>query len=353
MGHIAVLGGGGTGCYIAANLTMLGHCVTLYEEKSYWSENIDDIIQRGGVEMTGLGPNGFAKINKITDDLQGALEGADLVIVAMVAWRHDDLAQKLKPLVTDDTVIILSAGNFGSIRIKLALDPQCKAVVGEMLGNMFSCRMLAGGTSVAGGVYKPKLVAAFPAQDTPKLMERFGKYFECAQAKNVFETALNAPNVVIHLPGSILNTCSVDKDPEFALYRNGLSKSVINCQKAVEAEKAKVMETMGYKMVVHTDLMDNLVQYDKFPELDYFRDLKGPSSMEHRYVVEDATVGVALLIQMGERLGIPTPTASAFVQIAGAMNGADYISERLELSALGIHGTTPDAINQYLHTGKS
>ena len=153
MAQVAVLGGGGTGCYIAAELKLRGFSVSLYEEQGFWKENIQGIIDNGGVEMTGLGLNGFAKPDLITDDLAQALEGAELLVVSMVAWRHEKLARDLKPLVTDDTAILLSAGNFGSIRLKRAFGPDCRAVVGETSGNMFSCRMLEHGLALAAGQY--------------------------------------------------------------------------------------------------------------------------------------------------------------------------------------------------------
>lgn len=352
MSQIVVLGGGGTGCYIAAELSLRGYSVSLYEEKCWHHENIDGIRQRGGVEMTGLGANGFAQIELITDNLAKALDGCDLVIVSMVAWRHKKLAQDLKPLVKDDMVILFSAGNFGSLLFKQTFGPACKAVVGETMGNMFPCRMIGPGLAISAGGYKPKAVAAFPAQDTEKLIKRVSKYLPCTEAKNVFETALNAPNVVIHLTGALLNTCAVERNPEFALYRDGLSQGVINCQKAVQEEKALVMEAMGYRMVNHTDQMEKLVQYTKYPELDCFRSLAGPSSMHHRYIKEDAIVGNAILLQLGDRLGIPLPTVWALIQIAGAVNQEDYFAQGLKLEELGIVGRTAEEINHYLLTGR-
>ena len=344
MAQIAVLGGGGTGCYIAAELSLRGFHVALYEEKEYWHENIDGILERSGVEMTGLGVNGFAKIGEITDDLASALKGCDLVIISMVAWRHKKLAEALKPLVT--------AGNFGSIILKRTFGLDCKTVVGEISGNMFPCRMIGAGKAVAAGMYKSKAVAAFPARDTGILMARYSKFFACTPAKNVFEAALNAPNVVIHLAGSLLNTCSIERNPAFALYKDGLSQGVINCQKAVQAEKQKIMEAMGYQMVIHTAQMERLVQYDKYPEFDCFRSLAGPDCMHHRYVEEDATIGNSILLQLGQRLNIPTPTIRALVQIAGAVNQEDYFARGLKFEDLGITGQTPEEINEYLFSGK-
>lgn len=79
----------------------------------------------------------------------------------------------------NDTVIVFSAGNFGSIVFKQVFGPECKAVVGETLGNLFSCRMLGEGVGIAAGRYQAKMVAAFPARDNKRLMERFSQFYDC------------------------------------------------------------------------------------------------------------------------------------------------------------------------------
>lgn len=352
MKRIAVLGGGGTGCCLAADLALRGYQVALYEKKEYWHENINGIFERGGVEMGGRGMTGFARFSLITDRLPDALEGAELIFIAMVAWRHGELFGELRPLLKEGDTVIFSAGNFGSILLKRMLGLDSKILIGETMGNIFSCRMLGEGRAVCAAPYASKMLAAFPAVDNKELCARYSEIYPCVEAKNIFEVTLNAPNIVIHLAGSILNACAIDRDKDFALYRSGLSKSVINCQKAVEAEKARIMDKLGYKVVVHTDYMEKLVQYDKYPELDYFRDLKGPGSMQHRYIREDSTVGNSILMRLGAVLGVETPTVRALVQIAGAINNTDYFRAGLTLKELGVTGVLPDEINAYLLTGK-
>ena len=96
-----------------------------------------------------------------------------------------------------------------------------------------------------------------------------------------------------------------------------------------------------------------LAQYDKYPEFDCFRGLKGPDSMGHRYVREDATVGNSIMLRLGSVLEVEMPTMRALITIAGAVNSTDYFSAGLTLEELGISGSTPDDINGYLLTGKS
>ena len=352
MKKVAILGGGGTGCCFAAALTLRGFSVTLYEEKKYWNEHIDGILKAGGIEVTGHDVTGFARIANITDNLDEAIRDVDVIFVCMVAWRHMWLAEALKPLVHEGQTIILSAGNFGSIRIKQTFGMDSPVVVGEMLGNIFPCRMIGEGKAIIAFPYGPKKVAAFPARDNDKVVAAMSQFLECSAAKNVFETALNVPNLVNHLAGSILNTCAIDRNPAFALYRDGLSEHVIDVQVAVEKEKEQVINAMGYIMVNHTDLCKLLVQYDKFPEKDAFRSLAGPDSMTHRYISEDASTGQSLIIDLAERLGLDMPVMKALVLLASVVDKRDFQAEGLKLRDLGMDGlNTPDEINEFLYNG--
>lgn len=352
MKKVTVLGGGGTGCCFAAALAIRGFDVTLFEQKEYWHEHIDGILKKGGVEITGNDITGMAHIGRITDDLAEAVEGVDVIFVSMVAWRHQWLADSLKPLLKPGQTVILSAGNFGSIRLKRTFGMDCPVVVGEMLGNIFPCRMIGEGKAIIAFPYAPKKVAAFPAKDTPKVVEAMSQFLPCGPAKNVFETALNVPNLVCHLAGSVLNTCAIDRNPDFAFYTDGMSEHVVSVQLAVEREKAQVIDALGYAMVNHTDLMKKIIQYDKFPELDDFRSLSGPGSMDHRYIVEDATTGQSIIIDLAEHLGFDMPVMKALVLLASVINDRDFAAQGLKLKDLGMGELyTAEAINDYLENG--
>ncbi len=352
MKKVAVLGGGGTGCCFAAELALRGYEVHLYEEKKYWNEHIDGIRKAGGVEVTGHDLTGKAELAMISDDLAQVIDGVPMIFICMVAWRHQALADALKPLVKKGQTIILSAGNFGSIRLKRTFGLESSVLVGEMLGNIFPCRMVGEGKALIAFPYAPKKIAAFPARDNDALVAAMSEYLPCSAAKNVFETALNVPNLVCHLAGSILNTCAIDRNPNFAFYTDGLSEHVIDVQVAVEKEKQQVIDALGYIMVNHTDMMRELVQYDKFPEKDDFRSLSGPGSMDHRYIVEDGTTGQSVIIDLAERLGFEMPVMNALVLLASVINKRDFRAEGLKLADLGMDGlNTADEINEYLLNG--
>jgi opine dehydrogenase len=57
---------------------------------------------------------------------------------------------------------------------------------------------------------------------------------------------------------------------------------------------------------------------------------------EHRYMREDARLGLSFLISIGELAGTATPLARAFAAICGAICGEDFLSTGRTLKNLGL-----------------
>ena len=350
MKKIAVLGGGGTGLTMAADLTLKGHEVTLYEAADCW-ENLRDVQEQGGIRMEGNAGSGFAKVSCLTDSLAEAVKGAEVILVAMIALRHQKLAEELGPLLADGQTVCYSAGNCGTILLRQHIPAGVHVITGEMQGNIYPCRLVGKALVSSAFPFMTKKAAAYPSRDTAALMAAMEEVYPCAPAKNVLEATFNSPNISIHLAGSLLNTCAIEKNPDFRMYQEGISQGVLTCIEEVEREKQLVMEAMGYEHVSHLGMMKKLVQYGQHEELDAFRQVAGPSSMTHRYVEEDASTGQALMISLAHSLGLKLPCMEALVCLAGVINGKDYLAQGRTTGNLGWDGLDARSINALLEEG--
>lgn len=351
MKKIAILGGGGTGLTMAADLTLKGHEVRLYEEKGCW-ENLRDVQELGGIRMEGKAGSGFAKISCLTDSLAEAVNGADVILAAMIAMRHQKLAEELGPTLTDGQVVCYSAGNCGTLLLRKQIPAGVEVITGEMQGNVYPCRLIGKAVVSSAFPYMTKKAAAYPAKDTEALISAMEEVYPCTPAKNVLEAAFNSPNISIHLAGSLLNTCAIEKNPDFRMYQEGISPGILACIEQVEREKQTVMAAMGYEHASHLGMMKKLAQYGQHEELDAFRQVAGPSSMTHRYIEEDASAGQALMISLAHSLGLKLPCMEALVCLAGVINGKDYLAQGRTTSFLGWDGLDGDAINTLLQEGE-
>jgi len=357
MKRIAILGGGGTGHAAAADLALAGHEVNIYEQPEFNKGNIESISERGGITIKGPVREGFAKINKVTEEIEDALEDVSIIIVACRVLRQEKFAELCAPFLTDGQTILISPGNAGSILFanKLKeLGVRKKLIIAETEGNLYSCRLVAPAEVMVALTPPVKRVAAFPGKDTGKVVEHLSGVYDALPATNLLEATLNSPNLVGHLSGSLLNTGAIERsEGKYYLYWEGLTPSVIRCIEAMHVEKLRLLEVLGYADRFQVEMMSKLANAKEFPELNVFRDLVGPTSMQHRYISEDASTGVSLMISLGEMLDVPTPLAKALVTLASAINGVDYLKEGRTVKKLGLSGLTVDELNRFLQEGKS
>ena len=84
---------------------------------------------------------------------------------------------------------------------------------------------------------------------------------------------------------------------------------------------------------------------------DDFRQVSGPSSMRHRYITEDASVGQSLFLSLAHSLGMTLPCMESLVLLAGVINGENYLRDGMTLASLGLDGLSAGEINERLHNG--
>jgi opine dehydrogenase len=351
---ITIIGGGSTGHAAAADLTLAGFEITLFEE-SQFRERLKPAQSAGGIHIKGAGRQGFATINKITDDIEEALKQTQIIIVAVHARRHEDIAEICAPYLKDTHTFVITPGNVGSLVMTKKLQDLGvvnKPVIAEVESSFYACRLTGPAEATVLLPPRPKYIAAFPANHTDKVIEALRGVYETMPATNVIEAALNSPNVDTHLQGSLLNTGAIEKaDGKYALYAQGLTPAVIKCIEAFHQERAALFKALGYEDRAKPESIKKAARPDEHPELDLLITASGPTSMRHRYVDENARVGVSLIISLGEMLGIPTPLARAMVNIASTMNDFDYLKHGRTLENLGLSNLTVGGLNRYLKEG--
>lgn len=341
MKNICVIGAGGTGQCFAADMALAGHKVSLYDDRK---ERLDEIRLAGGICLTGGGRTGKV-LPALCEHAEEALEKAELVVVCAVAHRHEALAEQCAPFLKDGQTVFISAGGGASlifdraIRTARGLDEQQRhgVVLGELEGNLYPCRRLRPAQIFMAFPLARRMVAAFPACDTPKLQQALAGVLETDAASNVLETALNSPNVVIHLMGSLLNLGAIERSGgEYWLYKTGLTPGVLSMLEAMDKEKTAVFNAWGWTARSPLPHMHRVARQNSFPELDAFRSLIGPTSASHRYISEDASTCVCLLADAGRAAGLDMPLSSGLLALASALHGRNYACEGRTLKALGL-----------------
>ena len=114
MKRVAVLGRGNGAFAMASDLSHQGF------EVSMWSKPFGELkkIQKTRtINVSGPLIQGEAKIHNITEDIEEAVRGADLICAPVPAFTQTSIAESLSHIVEDGQVIFLSPGTFGSYLI--------------------------------------------------------------------------------------------------------------------------------------------------------------------------------------------------------------------------------------------
>ena len=326
----------------AAYLTLSGWQVTLCDT-SEQSGDFAVIAANNGILLRGKSKCGCAMPVRLTVNFSEALAN-DLVVVCTSTGRHKEVIASCLPHVRPGHRFLFSPGNLGSYWMRKALQKtgqEKDVVTADLCGNLWACRRTAPAEVLIASPGGEKRAAAFPAADTPEAVKAFSVMFPMAPCANIFEAALNSPNVISHVIGAILNAVQIEQMKEaFAFFRHGLGEVCVHCMGILEKERNAVMEALNLA-VYNPDssaFMHMLMDTSNHPQLDMFRSLDGPSSFSHRYVSEDASCGVSLLVSLGTAYNVPTPVNSAILTLAGAINETDYLSYGYTLQNLSLDG---------------
>jgi hypothetical protein len=112
LGLLAYLVMGPSHGYTRENLA--GLQVNLYELPEF-ERNLDPIQERGGIEISGVVRQGFARLNRMTTDIAGAVEDVEYILVATQALAHERLAELCAPFAHEGQAIILFPGSGGAL----------------------------------------------------------------------------------------------------------------------------------------------------------------------------------------------------------------------------------------------
>jgi opine dehydrogenase len=362
---VAVLGAGNGGCAAAADLGSRGYEVRLYNRSP---ERLAPILERGGLEKVGATGEGFVELPVITADLAEATSGADLVMLTAPVSSHPFFAGRLASLLAPDQVLFLNPGHMGG---GLFMAHELNRITGssdvrtcEASTLTYACRMKGPAVVNIMSTITNLPFAAFPGRHQQELYELVSPLYPAlVQASHVLETGFLDINAVEHPPQIICNAGWLEHTRgDYLFYYEGTTPSVGRVIDAVDRERLAVAEaarvpTKRFVEIFHqmgytsARAVEEGSAHAALQESAPNRWVKGPSSLDHRYIHEDVGWGLVPWSEMGRAYGVPTPTMDALIVLGGVLNARDYRTEGLTLERLGLQGIDPANLEAYLRDG--
>jgi len=354
---IAVLGGGNGAQTMAADLTLAGFKVHLYQTPSFAHDpNFAPVLQTRKIRLEGIGRCGTAQISRVTTDIEEALEGVTWINVVVPASAHETFFQELIPSLRDGHIVVIWAGDYGSLRLAEMIRSRNinkRVLMAETNTLPYGTRIETPGT-VRLLLSAPRvLISAVPGAETGKVIELLKPVYPClVPCRNVIVAGLCNPNPIVHPPGSLLNVGRIEYSKgQFWMYREGITESVARVIRKVFEEAEAVAKAWGFEVEQYEDrdfrttasIMGVAFQAP-FDTIGVIASIAGPHSVRDRYITEDLPYGLVPLVQFGEKLSVPTPVVRSLVEIGCVVCNEDFFKTGRTLDKLGIAHLSPQEI---------
>jgi opine dehydrogenase len=362
--NITVIGTGNGAHGAAADLTLRGYSVTLFELPEF-KDNLEAIGKKGGIQVIRGENRQFVKIHGFTTDAKKAFANADCIMPVVPTYAHKALAEACVSHARDGQSIILNPGSTGGLLefMKVFKDKGVMAKIdwAETASLPYGARLLDLGVVNVLLDAKAIFFAAFPATKTDEMFMEFKKMFPAAvKAKNILDTALNNGNPVSHPTGALLNAGRIEfTKGNYLHYKEGITPSVARVMEDVDKERMKVVRTYGLSEMTTAERLVILGYthpgkdlYDQYQHSEVFAPMKAPPDLHNRFITEDIAYGLVTWADLGDLAGVETPLMDAFVRIASSIHGVDYFKEGRTLKNLGLGNLTAKQLLTYVNTGR-
>jgi opine dehydrogenase len=351
------------GVYLVAMMGLAGCKVRLHDIDD---SRLSDLRNAGGLDVDGP-QGGRAPLEKVTTNLQEAVDGADIIAVCTGGTFQEKVAESLAPLLRDGQIILLIQGNTGgALVVRRALDKAgCRAKID--IAEMDNYPMSAwkrGPARIDPIVTKKGLqIAAFPGNRTEAVFARLGPLFPTAvAAPTIAYTGFMNANAMLHVANCVGNAGLIDRGGNYKFYAEGVTPSVARVYEAINAERVAVAAALGAKVPdlngwfektygVKEKTLPEAAQKLTFNSDGPYQATGTPKDFTHKYISEDVPVGLVPMAAIGDAVGVATPAIDAVIAVACLMAGNDFAKDARTLDRMGLAGKDAAGIKRVLESG--
>ena len=336
--RITIIGCGNSGLIHAAKLFEKGHQVALLKTSNTNGRFFDIIQDERGFRakddtIQGCGREFFVKPILITRDVKAAVSFAEIIMVMTTTLQHEFVAQLIAPYVKDGQIIVLVPGYMGSLIFKKYINKdiiysewETTAYNGRIVNNEYA-RI---------SFYNPRnAISVLPIFKTQEVLGILSACFDNTKytRKHILESAFHNPNMIVHPVGILFSASRIEySNGEFWMYREAFTPSVVNVIRAFDVQKNKVLQAFDCEPLDYFEAAkwrnEEDLNIDAMAVFRSFADSsnKGPSFINHRYLLEDVPMGLGLYISVAKLVGVDTSVQEGIVSLASALLNKDLKS---------------------------
>ena len=344
--RIAVLGGGNGSYAAAADLSRLGHEVSLWRRDQ---EQFKPIMATRKLTLKDVSGRHEVVVARLAADIGEAVRAAELIVVPTPAFSQEEIALAMAPHLADGQVLFLPPGTFGSyVMMRTIRRAGCAADVSVAeTGTLPWLARKHGPAEVAITIRATRLpTGVFPACNGPHAFPILQAAFPSVEPiEDALAGALMNAGPIIHPPLILMNAGPLEHFEKWDIHNEGTQPSIRRVTDALDAERIAVRQALGYTGE-HFPLSDHY-NNDRWMYGDAHKRLVDSGDWRerivltgHRYMTEDIHYGLAFLASVADWAGVPAPVATGLLAVASAVCGKELRRGSRTLEALGLAGLT-------------
>lgn len=363
---ICVIGAGNGGLAAAADLTIRGKDVILFELPEF-KNSIIDLKKKGGLYLKTLPSSGltggFARLYKITTDIAEALEEAEIILIVAPAFAHEKIAQVCASYLRRSHIVVLAPGNMGgSIAFyNTLIENGCNkdVVVSEMECMMYACRKMNQDTVYIRG-YKHHLgFATFPASETEIVFQKVKEIYPfLIKRRNVIETGMSNCNPILHVPILLFNLSLIDHKIDTLMYHEALTLSIgkiiaqLDQERCAINDKCEEVKLTPMKKIIKSwyehQGATGMSLVDIVGNNPIYYSSKLPTELNHRYITEDVPYGLIPMVSLLNKFEIEGKYMKNLIELACIVTGNDLYENARTLKTLQLQEMRSTEIIDYV-----
>jgi opine dehydrogenase len=330
--RVAILGAGAIGLASAALLCERGHRPVLWAPSGR-------VPPAGKLLASGAVAGSFAP--EVAADCASALAGAEAVLIAVPGYGHRAVIEAAAAhLLAGQTVLFSSHMSFSALYLRRL----CPAPTIAAWGTTVVTGRRGDGMAVWVSNIRSRVdVAVLPAGEAAPALalcaELFGDRFVDRGA--LLAIALSNLNPQNHLAIALCNLTRMEKGEAWRQYAN-TTDAVGRLMEALDAERLALAAAAGVRVrTLHEHFRLSFAAVGATMG-EMARSLaagsgdpSGPTTLDSRYVLEDAPYGLWPTVCLARTLGVPAPLHEAGVALFSALYGRDFAAENDILPRLG------------------
>lgn len=351
---IAILGVGNVGCATACDLASRGHDVTLIKTSTSRNDENYCFIKAHNNQIILNDLDGkvvSAQISNLTRDIS-CVSNSELILVMTQTTYHESIIKRIVPYLHKNQIILFNPGYFATAYMLKYKAPN-GVIIAEAESSFIDCRLQEYGRINVSFRNVRNPIGVYPTSKVQIVQSVFEKLgFPFSYLSSVIEAALHNPNLIVHTVGAIMSIPRVEKTQgDYYMYHEVFTPSVWKLLEKLDEEKMNVLSALGFERIPYVEACKFRNSLDDSKDakevfFEYANDpnsVKGPTSVDARYITEDVPQGLVLLETLGDHLGVMTTISTSLINIASAALGYD-----LRLNGRTINNLGMENINRVL-----